>query len=230
MALAAAATAAPRRVIDVGCGRGTTTLGLTRQYPAATITAIDQSSALLAVTRGRLRAACRAASLVVADFHRLPFPADHADLAVAAFCLYHSPRPNRALAAIARCVRPGGHLVVVTKSADSYRAIDAVIAASGLDPEALCRPSLYRSFHSGNAEAVLRGVGLLVARRIDQEHTFQFDNLGHLAEYASTCPKYKLPDTVIGNTQRLAAALRRRLPDTPVSTMSTVTYVVAARA
>ncbi len=230
MALAAAAAPAPRVVIDIGCGRGTTTLCLARQYPAATIAAVDLSPALLTVARNRLCAENRSIRIVVADFHHLPLPADDGDLAVAAFCLYHSRRPNWALAAIARCVRPGGQLVVTTKSADSYRAIDAVIAASRLDPDAARRPSLYRTFHTGNAEAVLRGAGLSVERRLDQEHTFRFDDLAHLAEYAVTCPKFRLPAAISGDAGRLAAELRRRLPDHAVTTTSTVTYLVAQRA
>jgi SAM-dependent methyltransferase len=229
MALAAAVAPAPDVVIDIGCGRGTTTLCLARQYPGTAITAVDLSPALLDVARNRLRSEDRSARLVVADFHHLPLPVDNADLAVAAFCLYHSRRPVWALTAIARCLRPDGCLIVTTKSIDSYRAVDAVIAASRLDPDATQRPSLYRTFHTRNADAVLGEAGLSVERRLDQEHTFRFDGLGQLAEYAATSPKYRLPNAVRGDTESLAAELRRRLQDRPVTTTSTVTYLVARR-
>jgi SAM-dependent methyltransferase len=216
-------------VADIGCGRGTTTVRLARQYPSAAIVAVDQSPALQAVVADRLRAQNRHADLVTADFHRLHGVLAEVDLAVAAFCLYHSPRPERALAEIGACVVPGGHVIAVTKSADSYHEIDAVIAASGLDPEATCRPSLYRTFHSGNAETALAAAGLVLRRRLDQQHTFRFTDAGHLAEYAITCPKYRLPAELGTDAAALAAELRTRLPDGPIIATSTVTYLVAAR-
>jgi trans-aconitate methyltransferase len=47
---------APHVIIDIGCGRGTATVRLARQYPSAAILAIDQSLALLTVVRDRLPA------------------------------------------------------------------------------------------------------------------------------------------------------------------------------
>jgi SAM-dependent methyltransferase len=216
-------------VADIGCGRGTTTVRLARQYPSTAIVAVDQSPALLAVAADRLSAQNCRADLVTADFHRLRGVLTEVDLAVAAFCLYHSPQPERALAEIGACVVPGGHLIAATKSADSYHEIDAVIAASGLDPRAIGRPSLYQTFHTGNAEAAFTTAGLVLRRRIDQEHTFRFINADHLAEYLVTSPKYHLPTELSTDPTALAAELRRRLPDGPIIATSTVTYLVAAR-
>jgi hypothetical protein len=138
-------------------------------------------------------------------------------------------RPKQALAGIARCLAPGGCLILTTKSPDSYRELDATIAASGLDRHATDRPSLYHSFHSHNAPAILAAAGLVLHRRLDQRHIFQFGDADHLAEYVVTCPKYQLPPELTGDPAALAAALRTRLPDTAVTTTSTVTYLVAAR-
>ncbi|WP_203837560.1 class I SAM-dependent methyltransferase [Winogradskya humida] len=66
--LAAATNPLPNRVADIGCGRGTTTVALARQYPSAAIVAVDQSPALLAVVADRLRAQNHEALLVSADF------------------------------------------------------------------------------------------------------------------------------------------------------------------
>jgi SAM-dependent methyltransferase len=207
----------------------TSTLRLARQFPAAVVLATDLSPALLTTAGGRIAAQSGDARLVAADFHHLPFATGSVDVAVAGFCLYHSPHPGQALAEISRCLRPGGYAIATTKSADSYHAIDTLIADSGLDAGAASRPSLYQSFHTGNAAQVAATVGLRIARRVDQEHTLQFANLNHLAEYAITSPKYVLPADLTGNPQRLAAELRRRLPDTPVTATSTVTYLVAQR-
>jgi SAM-dependent methyltransferase len=202
---------------------------LGHQYPGAAIIAVDQSQALLAVTAQRLGAQIRRTELVHADFHRLPDRVRDVDLAVAAFCLYHSPDPRRPLAEIARCLAQSGCAVVTTKSADSYLALDILVAGTELDAEATRRLSLYASFHSGNAEREIGAAGLIVRRRLDQKHTFRFEGHDHLAEYLVTCPKYELPANLAHNAKKLADALRDRAPDEPVTTTSTVTYLVVGR-
>jgi SAM-dependent methyltransferase len=112
-------------------------------------------------------------------------------MVVLTFCLYHSPHPAQALAAIVDHLAEDGTLVITTKSADSYHEIDKTIAACTLDPGATHRPSLYESFHTDNAEAVLTQAGLTLHHRLDQPHTFTFRDADHLAEYASTSPKYQ---------------------------------------
>jgi SAM-dependent methyltransferase len=171
----------------------------------------------------------RQVDLVAADFHDLRGVIAEVDLAVAAFCLYHSPHTERALAEIAECCTPGAHIIAATKSADSYHEIDAAIAISGLDPDAARRPSLYQTFHTGNAEAALAAAGLVLRRRLDQQHTFRFTDTDHLAEYVATCPKYQLPAELTMEPSVLAAELGARLTDTAVTATSTVTYLVAAR-
>ena len=117
---------------------------------------------------------------------------------------------------------------MVTKSADSYRDMDQAVAASGLDPDAGTRPSLYAAFHSGNAAAIA-ATALRVEQVLHEEHVFRFQNLDHLAAYLVTSPKYRLPPHLAVDAGALAAELRRRLPDTAITTTSTITYVVAHR-
>ncbi|MGH3814759.1 MAG: hypothetical protein ACRDUV_20320 [Pseudonocardiaceae bacterium] len=45
----------------------------------------------------------------------------------------------------------------------------------------------------------------------------------------ATSPKYRLPVQLLGEAASLAGELRRQVPDRPVTTTSTVTYVTAAR-
>jgi len=134
---------------DVGCGRGTTTLRLAQRLRPHVLLAVDRAHTLLEVTRERT-AGAPGVRPVRADFHRLPLPDGSLDLVVAAFCLYHSPRPREVIAELARCLAPGGTAILATKSADSYRALDELVAASGLDPHATARPSLYATAHSSN--------------------------------------------------------------------------------
>jgi SAM-dependent methyltransferase len=96
---------------------------LGRRFPDARIAAVDLSAALLTAAR-------------------LPLADRACDLIVAAFCLYHSPEPASVIAEIARCLTRDGTAVIAVKSADSYRELDRLVAASGLDPAAESRPSL----------------------------------------------------------------------------------------
>lgn len=132
-------------VCDIGCGRDTTTLQLARRLAPAQLLALDQSHTLLGTVRDRLGPAGYAVETVRADFHHLPLPTASIDVAVAAFCLYHSAHPEQVVAEIARCLTPGGRAVLVTKSADSYQEIDQLIAEAGLDLRAQTRPRLYHT-------------------------------------------------------------------------------------
>jgi len=225
----AAAAASPGRpevlVADIGCGRGTTRL-LAQRLPAAKIIAADLSAALLAAARDRLPAA--AAGLVRADFCQLALAPGSCDVVVATFCLYHCASPDDVTGQIARCLRPGGTAILVTKSADSYRELDHLMAAAGLDADALSRPSLYQAAHTGNL-ATLAATHLNVQRVIHDTHRFAFADLACAAEYLATSPKYNLPASLSADPAAIAAALRERFPDGPVTATSTVSYVTATR-
>ena len=221
-----AARAAPlgARVADIGCGRGTTTRMLAQRLPGAKVAAVNLSAAMLATTRDRLPA--ETAGLVRADFCDLPLRTGSFDVIVAAFCLYHCPCPEEVIGQIARCLRPGGTAILVTKSADSYRELDHLAAAAALDPGALSRPSLYQTAHSGNL-ATLAATHLDVQRIIHENHRFTFADLARTAEYLATTPKYDLPTHLAADPAAIAAALREHLPDGPVTTTSILTYVTA---
>lgn len=215
-------------VCEIGAGRGTTALALATRLKPGALIALDRSAALLQVLRARFAAAGHTACPVHADFHHLPLADAIFNLGVAAFCLYHAPRPQAVLAELRRCVIPGGAVVLATKAADSYRQIDQLIADSGLDPDAVSRPSPWAAFHSGNAVALTDPV-LRVTRIVHEQHEFRFPDLEHLAAYAATSPVYRLPAHLSADPPALAAELRRRVPDRPLTATSTVTYLTATR-
>ncbi|GAB3146942.1 hypothetical protein GCM10027290_29450 [Micromonospora sonneratiae] len=213
-------------VLDIGCGRGTTTLRIAARLRPGRLIAVDASVALLDTLRTRLAEAGAVGSVIAANFHHMPLPDEVANAAVAAFCLYHSPTPAVAVAEISRCLRPGGVAVLVTKSLDSYTELDQLLQAADLDPDAARRPSLYESFHSGNLLG-LAAIHLTVLDVLHEQHLFEFADATHLARYLATTPKYRIHPT--GGPADLSAILRERLPAPPYLTRSTVSYALAAR-
>ncbi|MBB5158206.1 class I SAM-dependent methyltransferase [Saccharopolyspora phatthalungensis] len=210
-------------VIDVGCGRGSTTAHLAQRWNPVLLAGIDLSHALLVDARRRLPQQARARFLR-ADFHALPLAEASVDVVVAAFCLYHAPQPQRVIVEFARCLRPGGQAVLVTKSADSYRELDELVTAAGLDPHATRRPSLYETFHSGNAEHITTH-HLAVLKTVNHQHVFRFRDAAHTARYLTTTPKYDLG----ADEQAITTALRPLVGQSRVTATSTVTYVLAER-
>ena len=216
-----------RSVADIGCGRGTSSRVLAERLTPHRLTAIDASWAMVAKARERVGATPGTLTdFVQADFHQLPLRAGAYDLVTAAFCLYHSSRPSQVIAEFARVLNRRGITVLVTKSADSYRELDALVASTRLDPDALRRESLYEAAHSGNIAAITADA-LDVLHVEHEEHSFRFVDLAHVAAYLATNPKYRLPPDLSGDPEAIAEALRLRSPDTPVATSSVVTYVVA---
>lgn len=214
-------------VVDIGCGRGTTTRMLAQRIPGAAVAGLDLSAALLAAARERQPEGL-AVRFVRADFCRLPLASQGCHVVVAAFCLYHCAAPGQVIGEISRCLRPGGTAILVTKSADSYRELDLLVTAAGLDPGALSRPGLYDTAHSGNL-VQLASAHLSVQHVMHHAHRFTFTSLAGAAEYLATSPKYQWPAVVADDPTAITAALRARLRDRPVTTTSTVSYIVAKR-
>lgn len=97
----------PGRVLDIGCGPGAGA-ALIAAETAAAVVAADSSPRMVEL------AAARGLDARVADVQALPFEDGEFDCAVAAWMLYHVPDLDRALAELARVIRPGGLLVAIT--------------------------------------------------------------------------------------------------------------------
>lgn len=98
--------ARPRRVLDVGCGRGE----FSERLVAAGIEviAVDQSPRMVELTSER------GVDARIGDVQALPFASQTFDAVVANFMLYHVRDLERALSELARVLRPGGRLVAAT--------------------------------------------------------------------------------------------------------------------
>jgi SAM-dependent methyltransferase len=103
--------ARPERVLEVGCGEGELAQRLVSEL-GVELVAIDQSARMVELARGR------GVDARVGDVQELPFDDGSFDVGLAAWMLYHVPRLDRALAELARILRPGGRLVAVTNRVD----------------------------------------------------------------------------------------------------------------
>ena len=137
---AAVAEVVPRRVLEVGCGHGWFAERMLREL-GAEVVAVDQSEQMVALTRAR------GVDAWVADVQDLPFDDGSFDCTVAAWMLYHVPDLDRAVAELARVLRPGGRLVAVTNPVLNLPELWALF-----DDEA---PPRAQSFHAGNGAAIL---------------------------------------------------------------------------
>jgi SAM-dependent methyltransferase len=110
IALEAVAEVRPRRVLEVGSGRGELAERIARDI-GAHVVAVDQSPRMVELTRSR------GIDAVVGDVQELPFCDGSFDCAVAAWMLYHVPDLDRALRELRRVLDATGRLVAVTSSA-----------------------------------------------------------------------------------------------------------------
>ena len=94
------------RWIDVGCGGGAFTQVLIERSSPAEVQGIDPSRAQLAFARAR--PAARLAQFSEGTAMNLAFSDHRFDAAVMALVIFFVPDPSRAVAEMARVVRPGG--------------------------------------------------------------------------------------------------------------------------
>jgi SAM-dependent methyltransferase len=110
-------------VLDVGCGPGIELRAMAERARLAV--GLDLSATMAA------GAAANAPGTAVlrADAQHLPFPSRTFDACGARAVLIHTPRPERAVAEMVRCLKPGGRLVLSEPDQGTH------IVASGGSPE-----------------------------------------------------------------------------------------------
>jgi ubiquinone/menaquinone biosynthesis C-methylase UbiE len=104
-------TAQGRRVLDVGCGTGATTLAVARRLGAAgRITGIDISAPMIAVARGRATEDGATADFICADAEEHTFAPASFDAIMSRFGIMFFNDPIRAFANLRRAASDGAEL------------------------------------------------------------------------------------------------------------------------
>jgi len=109
----AAALRPGERVLDVGCGHGTSTVeAAMRVAPGGTVLGVDISPEMLGPARQRI-AGTDNVDLLVADAQVHPFPPGSFDAVISRFGTMFFGDPRAAFANLHAALRPGGRLVFV---------------------------------------------------------------------------------------------------------------------
>ena len=158
--------AAGRRVLDVGCGTGSTTLAIARRLGSTgSSVGIDLSAPMLAVAQARARQAGIAADFIRADAQAHAFePADF-DLIVSRFGVMFFDDPVRAFTNLRRTAKDGAELRFIAwrSAAENPFMTTAERAAAPILPELPARrpgaPGQFAFADSGRVQAILEASG-----------------------------------------------------------------------
>lgn len=111
--LRAVAEVQPRRVLDAGSGHG----DYAAVIAAPSVVCVDQSEAAVEAARAR------GLEAHVADVAELPFADGEFDAVVCNHVLYHLPDRDKAIAELARVLRPGGRFAGIYNFRDHLAAV-----------------------------------------------------------------------------------------------------------
>ncbi len=144
------------RVADIGCGDGALAVEMARR--GAEVTAVDPDPVQIAAAQRRAKAAGVSIRFLCAPAEALPLPGGSMDRVVAVTALCFMAAPARALAGMARILRPGGRLVLGELGRRSLWA--AIRRLRGWRGHPVWRAA---RFHDAAAlRALVRGAGLRV--------------------------------------------------------------------
>ncbi|HEX6762697.1 MAG TPA: class I SAM-dependent methyltransferase [Gaiellaceae bacterium] len=163
--VAAVAEVRPGRVLEVGCGWGELAAWIARET-GADVAAVDLSPRMVELARER------GVGASVADVQNLPFEDASFEVAVAAWMLYHVPDRERAVAELARVLRPRGRLVAATNSVFHLHELRELVRSG---------PSTIAFSRETGAE--LLASAFETVRRLDVDDTLEFATRADVEEY-----------------------------------------------
>src|SRR5262245_15866079 len=103
------------RVLDLCTGTGDLAMAIVHRANGATVVGIDFAGEMLRLAREKVSGASldRRIRLVRGDATHVPLPDSSCDAATIAFGIRNVAEPQRALAELARVIRPGGRLAIL---------------------------------------------------------------------------------------------------------------------
>ncbi len=104
---------ADAKILDVGCGPASITVGLARWAHRGHVTGIEPGGEILNTAAATVASSgVGNVTIEAASVYALPYPADSFDMAYAHQVTQHLSDPVRAISAMAQVVRPGGWVAV----------------------------------------------------------------------------------------------------------------------
>jgi SAM-dependent methyltransferase len=199
--------------VDVGCGNGAFTEELIRRCAPKAVTGIDPSAGQIAYARGR--PGTRAARFEVADSQALPFDDGSFDAAAMALVITFVPDPPKAVAEMARAVRPGG--LVATYMWDIPHGVPLTPLYSAVEALGFGSPQRRNPGASeiGTLRAMWTEAGLKDVETREIAITVNFDSLDDFwdSNFVTIGPQGKLFAALSpGDKAALRAKLQETLP------------------
>lgn len=217
-----------QRWLDVGCGNGAFTEAIIARCHPAAVAAIDPAAGQL--DYARQRAGTRMAVFQQAEAQQLPFDADRFDVAVMALVIAFVPDAAKAVAEMARVVRPGGCVAAYMWDMPEglpRRPVLRALKALGIAPELPPNPAASKpeALHALWQAAGLTAIETRAIRiQVDYEN---FDDFW-ISNMVPIGPQAKLVATM---SPELKEQLRQRLLDElPIAADGSITYEAHANA
>ncbi|MBD1912397.1 MULTISPECIES: class I SAM-dependent methyltransferase [unclassified Leptolyngbya] len=113
----------PRRIVDLGCGTGSTTLLLKQAFPDAEVIGIDLSPYMLVAAADKAQAAQLDIRWIHGNAEQVPFPDNSVDLVTASLLFHETPlaATQAILKEALRLLCSGGEMLVLDGSQSTLR-------------------------------------------------------------------------------------------------------------
>ena len=167
----------PLAILDVATGTADFALAAARHFPAAHVTGLDLTPAMLAIGARKVAAAGLTARIALqpGDAAALPFADASFDAALCAFGFRNFPDISASLAEVARILRNGGRLVALeffrprsallgAFTAGWLKSLSTVFAKGHAADYAYLRASISKTCSAGEFAAMAREAGLATDR------------------------------------------------------------------